>query len=709
MATETEKILIEVEIDNEEARKNEIELIALIEKERQELGLRRKELKKSGGDNKEAAKRIGELSRSLKSNNTQLRNNQKQLQANDNSINGLRASVSKLTAERNNLDTSSKKGRTEFEKLTKEIKEQNERLNNLGKDVGDFRGNVANYTESMKDAIEQTDIFGGSLGGILGGLGGVGKVIKNIIPTLGTLKGALIALPIFAVVAALTALIAFFTKTKKGAQLLERAMGAISAVTNLLIDNVAEFGELIVDAFSNPKQALKDLGDAIVTNVLNRFKSLSLFVEAIALAFSGEWTAAMKKGGDAIIQLTTGVEDGTDKIAKFGEEIEKSAIIGFNAVAQNQRLTASIRALTVAAKEGELQAEANRKLRDDETKSLEERLEFNRLAGEGELKRLDAEKRIAKARLQILVNRRQLERDFSDETLQEEADLKGEIITIQADFEGRSTEILTNANALRKEAREKEADALKESEEKDVQERQEFLDTREQQITAALEKRKKSEEDTTAFQQREADKRKKINDEEVANRIATLQAIGSAVSVAQGLFEENTTAFKILAVTRATIDTFLGANNALGSLPIPANFIAAAAIITTGLINVGQILNAQSGVIGLSGGGTSTSDSVPARLSRGESVMTARATQMFGKQLIAMEQMASGSVNIGSVGNSIGGTLQANSIASDVGQRSDLARNITESIMNQPAPILDFKEFTRFQNRVDFKESRADV
>jgi len=59
------------------------------------------------------------------------------------------------------------------------------------------------------------------------------------------------------------------------------------------------------------------------------------------------------------------------------------------------------------------------------------------------------------------------------------------------------------------------------------------------------------------------------------------------------------------------------------------------------------IVGFDSGVIGMGGAGTGTSDSNLARLSKGESVMTAKATSMFAPLLANMERSASGSVNYG--------------------------------------------------------------
>lgn len=74
-----------------------------------------------------------------------------------------------------------------------------------------------------------------------------------------------------------------------------------------------------------------------------------------------------------------------------------------------------------------------------------------------------------------------------------------------------------------------------------------------------------------------------------AVEIAKTQAIGQALGQAKGLFDENTAAYKALAITEASIATYLAANKALADLPTPANFIAAGVTIATGLINVSKI------------------------------------------------------------------------------------------------------------------------
>jgi len=59
------------------------------------------------------------------------------------------------------------------------------------------------------------------------------------------------------------------------------------------------------------------------------------------------------------------------------------------------------------------------------------------------------------------------------------------------------------------------------------------------------------------------------------------------------------------------------------------------------------VIGFNSGVVGFSGAGTGKSDSNLARISNGESVMTAKATSMFAPILANMERSASGKVNYG--------------------------------------------------------------
>jgi hypothetical protein len=80
---------------------------------------------------------------------------------------------------------------------------------------------------------------------------------------------------------------------------------------------------------------------------------------------------------------------------------------------------------------------------------------------------------------------------------------------------------------------------------------------------------------------------------------------------------------KAAAIALATIDTYKGANSALGSVPFPFNFVAAAAVITAGLVNVSNIIGTPlaTGITQVPGG--FQNDTFPARLTSGERVVSA--------------------------------------------------------------------------------------
>lgn len=97
----------------------------------------------------------------------------------------------------------------------------------------------------------------------------------------------------------------------------------------------------------------------------------------------------------------------------------------------------------------------------------------------------------------------------------------------------------------------------------------------------------------------------------------------------------------------------------------------------------------------VTGAGTGTSDSIPARLSNGESVMTARTTSMFSPLLSAFNQLGGG-VPITPAAS--GGTQ----IGEDF-----LAAAVAKGFAACPAPVVSVKEITTVQGRVQAIEGRG--
>lgn len=124
--------------------------------------------------------------------------------------------------------------------------------------------------------------------------------------------------------------------------------------------------------------------------------------------------------------------------------------------------------------------------------------------------------------------------------------------------------------------------------------------------------------------------------------------------------------------------------------------IAEAAALT--VIVKAAIAGAKSVIKGFStggyvqGSGTGTSDSIPARLSNGESVMTAKATSMFSPILSAFNQLGGGvPIVVNNGGSNIGMDM--------------LAAAVARGYQMAPQPVVSVEEINRTQRRVQTIEN----
>ncbi len=207
--------------------------------------------------------------------------------------------------------------------------------------------------------------------------------------------------------------------------------------------------------------------------------------------------------------------------------------------------------------------------------------------------------------------------------------------------------------------------------------------------------------------------RKEIDDAAAAAKEANLNAISGLLQNASALAGQDTVAGKAIAIAGTTIDTYQSATKAYKSLvgiPIVGPALAAVAAgvaIAGGLMNVKKIMSVQtpsgnisggSGGSGgggsaprpaaskfasggyVSGGGTGTSDSIPAMLSNGESVINANSTAMFGGLLNQINQAGGGAPiqapNNG--GNNAAPIFKTYVVASDMTSQQEADKRISD-------------------------------
>ena len=160
---------------------------------------------------------------------------------------------------------------------------------------------------------------------------------------------------------------------------------------------------------------------------------------------------------------------------------------------------------------------------------------------------------------------------------------------------------------------------------------------------------------------------------------------------------------KVMALAEIAINT--GKAIAAGvaqaqSVPFPGNIAAIATTVATIMANIATAIStvksakfAKGGLV--TGPGTGTSDSITAKVSNGESVMTANATALFSPLLSVINQLGGGApiTRHGGVGTQLGEDM--------------LAAAIAKGYAMAPAPVVSVEEISDVGNRVRVIEDMA--
>ena len=309
--------------------------------------------------------------------------------------------------------------------------------------------NVGNYTRSVQDGIAASGLFSRQL-----------MILQRIQATLAVftkksaqateaqavataaassasgkfskalkfLKVALISTGIGAIVVALGALIAAFASTQRGVDAFTKVLRPLKALFDVFIgfiqDTALSTFDKLKEALSNPKEAILALGTAIKDNLLNRFKALGVFGEGLAKIFSGDLAEGFKDLGNAVIQGTTGVTEGIDKLASAGEAVGDLVGDALDKGAELDRLTKEFEkkqlesVIPLAEAKiafQELKAIANDQLLTDEAriKALEDAEKQQRFIAKTE-----------KDLLKLRIDAMELEQSFNDTSREDRLELK---------------------------------------------------------------------------------------------------------------------------------------------------------------------------------------------------------------------------------------------------------------------------------------------
>lgn len=243
------------------------------------------------------------------------------LQAEATSIKEAREQNSLLNKLRNDTNVTTEEGKRELEALNKKLDENNAFIKENADQYLQQKINIGNYSESIKEAFNDLNIFNGGLGGFIQRAqqaGGVLPLITNGLKAVttgiyGMVKASLtfLATPIGAVIGAiglaLGAIINYLKSTQSGIDAVTAVTRPLQAVLQAVSTVVSKLGKALFDAFSNPKKTLIELGEFVKQNLINRFTAFGKILEGIITLDFGKIT-------DGVLQAGTGVENLTGKI-----------------------------------------------------------------------------------------------------------------------------------------------------------------------------------------------------------------------------------------------------------------------------------------------------------------------------------------------------------------------------------------------------------
>lgn len=329
----------------------------------------------------------------------------------------------------------------ESQKAEKNIKDLNKQFENLGVEAVD----------SIKKIEKGVDNTEKSTKSLASGFKSVGLAIK--------------AMGIGLVLEAFNILGDLFRSNQKIADAFGTSIKALGIVFNdlfnFIFSNASKVTDFFKGIFEDPIGSIKELGNLIKENLIERFVSLlevsGFLADAFKSLFEGDFKGALnsvKEAGKEMADVFTGIDDTTGKISNLADQVGKYASNVLDsaealqkqenaaklAVAQQQRLV----------EQYDREAEKLRQIRDNDLISIEERQKANDELG----KVLDQQEKamLGVAAAQIAQAQNQLRLNNTIENQVELTNALANREAILAQIEGFRSEQIVNKISLEKES-----------------------------------------------------------------------------------------------------------------------------------------------------------------------------------------------------------------------------------------------------------------
>lgn len=609
------------------------------------------------------SKQVQELSK-------EIQNNIKMDTERQGSLRALRAELSNVTKQYDELSEEERKAAKGLE-LKSKIQDITSQLKNSEQETGRFYRNVGNYANGFVEAFTR---MGGSMGKLQGPIG----IVKNGFT-------AISSTPIIAILGALVTIIQKVIQSLKSSEATMNAvtvaLAPLNAGSRLLTKVMQTLGNGIAKVVEKLTQWADKLG------LINDVMKVEQQLVKDEIALQKREREVIMQNADSQLRVSQLKAQAADKLnysAKERVAFLEQALAEENAIARREmelaqeryRIQVEQSKLAENSKEENDQlAQSYAAMREAETsyfnKSREltaQLVEAKKQMASESAKAADASIRAAEEELTVLAKSAGL----TDEEIAHRLDLKQREIEARLKLveQGTLEEYNLKQQQLKAEydidmqrlANEEGADELiKLRREQFTRDMTDLEATWEAEAQAAADEMLQATLDNLLAEQqarREAYNemvQQELEKQQLAQDTAQAfgQVAGSIANMLQTFGEENkelARLSKVIALAQIAIETGVATAKGISSamsVPFPANLAAIATTIATiigGMASaISTVKSAKFATGGyVSGPGTGTSDSIPARLSNGESVINAKSTAMFGPLLSSLNQAGGG-------------------------------------------------------------------
>ena len=311
--------------------------------------------------------------------------------------------------------------------------------------------------EKVKEGIEDTgkaaekttaDVseMGGQLDTVSGGaitkFKGLTGTIKGVSKGFKTLKGAIIASGIGLLALTIAGVIQAFKSSEEGQDKFAKLMSIIGSVVGNLTDVLSDFGEAVINVFSNPVESIKKFGKSIQDFIMGKvnllIKGVGLLGSAFGKLFDGDFTGAAKDLGQGMLDINRAINPAVIAAEALANGIDKTI------KATKELIKETIKDAELAAKISDAKAKADRLERD----LIVDRAEANRTRAKLLEQAIDKENFTTAQRIGFLEEAAALETKITNQEI-EAARIRSEAKTLENSLSKSTKEDLIEEEQLK--------------------------------------------------------------------------------------------------------------------------------------------------------------------------------------------------------------------------------------------------------------------